>query len=351
MRGKHASILLVALLLVGWFNPFDAIATELRYDDVTREYDNVDADVTDGFVREDIEPERSSISSDDSNVREEIMELERIIRDINSGLDKEYLDKLVRDAELFDEKSVREELERIDVKWDDLPVWDEKSTDGDLSDWEDAIREYDRLVAEGMELFSRDRSFEELEGKMMELIREISANEPDLERIASFGDPREEGVVIDEIFRITEIFIDETIIGDEGVERATGLMIRGTGPPDSTVVLFIYSTPIMVSTRTDSEGNWTYLLERELEDGSHEVYVASVDNTGRILAKSKPAPFVKEAAAIQVDLLPLPGGEFSALGFFEGKVITILIAIFALIVATTIVLVGIAVGKGKNSQQ
>ncbi len=319
MRGIHVSILLAALLLIGWFNPFGVVATDLRYDDPT--------------------------------VQEEVMELERIIRDINSGIDEEYLEKMVRDAEFFDEEVVLEELDRINVEWGDIPIRDEELTERTLSEWEDAIQEYDRLVAEGMELFSRDGSFEELEGRMMDLIREISASEADLERIASFGDPREEGVLLDEIFRITDILVDEIMIGEDGIERATKLMIRGTGPPDSTVMLFIYSTPIMVSTRTDSEGNWSYLLERELEDGRHEVYVASVDNTGKILAKSDPAPFVKEAAAIQVDLMPFPGGEFSALGFFEGKIIFILIAIFALIVATTIVLVGIAVGKGKNSQQ
>ena len=63
------------------------------------------------------------------------------------------------------------------------------------------------------------------------------------------------------------------------------------------MTLYIFSTPIIVTVKADSEGRWTYELDKELEDGNHEVYVATVDNSGKIVAKSNPIPFVKQANA------------------------------------------------------
>jgi len=87
---------------------------------------------------------------------------------------------------------------------------------------------------------------------------------------------------------------------EDGVERIA-TVISGTGTPDSYLTLYIYSDPIVVSVKTDSEGNWRYELDRDLEDGDHEVYVAVTDNIGRITAQSKPMPFVKVAEAVTVD--------------------------------------------------
>ena len=52
--------------------------------------------------------------------------------------------------------------------------------------------------------------------------------------------------------------------------------------------------------KTDESGNWSYELDKDLEDGEHEVYVAVTDNTGKITSKSKPLAFVKTAQAISV---------------------------------------------------
>ncbi len=52
--------------------------------------------------------------------------------------------------------------------------------------------------------------------------------------------------------------------------------------------------------KTDSEGNWTYELDKELENGEHGAYVAITDNTGKITGKSEPIAFVKTAEAVTV---------------------------------------------------
>lgn len=80
-------------------------------------------------------------------------------------------------------------------------------------------------------------------------------------------------------------------------EVADKLTFTGRGLPDSFVTLYIFSTPVIVTVETDNEGKWSYELDRELPDGEHEMYVATVDNSGKIVAKSSPVPFVKVANA------------------------------------------------------
>lgn len=72
----------------------------------------------------------------------------------------------------------------------------------------------------------------------------------------------------------------------------------GKGLPNTLVTLYIYSDPIIVVVKTDENGNWSYDLDTNLEDGHHEVYAAVTDTLGRITAQSSPIPFVKTAQAI-----------------------------------------------------
>jgi len=95
--------------------------------------------------------------------------------------------------------------------------------------------------------------------------------------------------------------VERVMSRTEDGEDRVATVISGTGTPNSYLTLYIYSDPIVVSVKTDSDGNWKYELDRDLEDGDHEVYVAVTDNLGRITAQSKPMPFVKTAEAVTVD--------------------------------------------------
>lgn len=77
----------------------------------------------------------------------------------------------------------------------------------------------------------------------------------------------------------------------------TAAEIRGRGLPNSFVTLFIFSTPTVVTVRTDADGMFVYTFDKELEDGEHDVYVAVTDNVGKIIAHSNPFSFIKEAQA------------------------------------------------------
>lgn len=88
--------------------------------------------------------------------------------------------------------------------------------------------------------------------------------------------------------------ISSTTANSETPKR---LRISGTGLPNSYITVYIFSTPTIVKVKTDSRGEWTYTLDKELENGEHEVHVATVDNSGKILAKSNAIPFTQTAEA------------------------------------------------------
>jgi hypothetical protein len=74
-------------------------------------------------------------------------------------------------------------------------------------------------------------------------------------------------------------------------------LISGRALPNSFVTLYIFSTPVVITVKTDAGGNWNYIFDKTLENGSHEMYVGITDNEGRIVAKSNPISFVKTAEA------------------------------------------------------
>lgn len=92
----------------------------------------------------------------------------------------------------------------------------------------------------------------------------------------------------------------------EKQEPTQALVFSGKALPNSFVTLYIFSTPIVVTVKTDSEGKWHYTLDKELENGAHELHVAMVNNEGRIIAKSPPVPFVKTAEAVEYTPLLAP---------------------------------------------
>lgn len=83
-------------------------------------------------------------------------------------------------------------------------------------------------------------------------------------------------------------------------EGAMRVVFQGNGPPNTVVTLFIYSgTPLVITTTTDEYGNYTYILDKSLLDGRHEVYVTVTDESGKIIEKSSPLSFfIREARAV-----------------------------------------------------
>ncbi len=108
-----------------------------------------------------------------------------------------------------------------------------------------------------------------------------------------FESPKDKGVVRNE-YKVEDVKMEKD--GDENK-----ILLKGKALPNTFVRVYIYSNnPIIVTVRTDNDGNWSYKLDKELKNGEHEVYVAITDNTGKITSKSKPLAFVKTAKAVSV---------------------------------------------------
>ncbi len=118
---------------------------------------------------------------------------------------------------------------------------------------------------------------------------------PEEEDKMVYENPKEKGELKKDIYSVTKV---ETVDLGDGKQ---GLKVSGKGPANSYITVYIYSgQPIIVTVKTDSNGDWTYTVDKELENGDHEVYAAVTNNTGEIKAKSEPLPFVKTAEAITV---------------------------------------------------
>lgn len=50
------------------------------------------------------------------------------------------------------------------------------------------------------------------------------------------------------------------------------LSFKGKAKPNSVVLLYVYSEPLVLSTTADSNGDWSYALEDPLQPGNHEAY-------------------------------------------------------------------------------
>jgi hypothetical protein len=156
--------------------------------------------------------------------------------------------------------------------------------------------------------------------------------------VEQFESPTEKGEVKTDLFFVTEISVQTP--ADPGVSTSTEkITFKGYAAPYAQVTLFIYSTPIIVTVTANAQGVWAYELDRELEDGRHTMYVAQVDNSGKIVAKTDPIFFTKTEAQIEVEpsesvLISAPRRSIVDSYF----ILTVsIIFIFALIVTITII--------------
>ena len=109
--------------------------------------------------------------------------------------------------------------------------------------------------------------------------------------VASGGETRD-------IFEVQEITVHSALPqGAATPERGGTISFAGRALPNSFVTLYIFSTPIVVTVKSDSSGSWRYTLDSEMPNGNHQLYVATVDAGGKILAKSPVIPFIKTAEA------------------------------------------------------
>lgn len=69
---------------------------------------------------------------------------------------------------------------------------------------------------------------------------------------------------------------------EEDGKRVKGIEFSGYSTPDSPILIYVFSDPIILSSETDSDGHWTYTLEDPLEPGNHEAYVLAETDEGYV---------------------------------------------------------------------
>lgn len=131
----------------------------------------------------------------------------------------------------------------------------------------------------------------------IEIIRGYNPVDATPEAVIKFESPKDSiGLSRPDVLVVETVTPIEKVVTDSH-EPPVISEIRGRGLPDSFVTLYIFSTPTVVTIRTNTDGDFVYTFDKELEDGQHDVYVAVTDNRGEIIAHSNPFSFVKEARA------------------------------------------------------
>jgi len=118
------------------------------------------------------------------------------------------------------------------------------------------------------------------------------------------------------------------------------LSFEGVALPNTYVTLYIYSTPIIVAIKTDDSGSWSYELERELENGEHQMFVATVDNSGKIIARSNPILFTKTADAASIGIAGGLDSSIDTRNFIQDNFILITLALLIAVVILAMMFVG-----------
>jgi hypothetical protein len=156
-----------------------------------------------------------------------------------------------------------------------------------------------------------------------------------------YDDPREdETAFVSELYTVSKVDVVE-------VEGQKKLTMSGKGLPNSYVTVYVFSTPVVVTVKTDNRGDWTYEFDQELENGQHEVYVATVNNSGKLVARSNSIPFTKTAEAAAIGSFQLNDNTESQT-FVEQNLELLILTVLLAAILITLMLAG---GRGSKTDK
>ena len=170
----------------------------------------------------------------------------------------------------------------------------------------------------------------------------MNPRDPVPSAVIAYEDPKSSGTQRNDLFSVVAVSVVHTILKPDGTKTADKIAINGKAAPGSFVTLYIFSTPIIVTVKVNARGEWSYVLDKELEDGTHLIYVAMTNGNGKIIAKSNPIPFIKQAEAATLDKNSFDLGSQGAKPSFFGNqpILTGLILLLA-VTGLALIIVGL----------
>ena len=187
----------------------------------------------------------------------------------------------------------------------------------------------------------------------VEIIRGFNPNDAASEAVIVYRSPKETvGIVANKNLVVAEVVPNIQVpesISETATVQAT---VRGTALPNSFITLYIFSTPTVVTVRTEADGSFEYTFSKELEDGEHQVFVALTDNTGDIVAQSEPFTFIKQAeafTAVDAQAVTSDSGSTEVLGAPVSPYRTVL-SMSVLALGILLILLGIGLRSNKPEE-
>ncbi len=153
----------------------------------------------------------------------------------------------------------------------------------------------------------------------------------------AYQDPREDR----EAFVSSTYRVDKMHLVQKDAENSNEKIIfEGSALPNTFITLYIYSTPLVATVKTDSDGKWTYGLDSKLENGEHQMFVATVGTSGKIVIRSNPVIFTKSAEAATIGIAGNLNNSITTQNFLKDNFILITLAILISIVVMGMMFVG-----------
>lgn len=282
-------------------------------------YEDVSETLEKGLLTKPEEIDALQIRIDDAFV-----EMETSLEDV-SGVDVDFTQSIsdVREVVSKYRTQVEENQRLIEERGGDLL---EKDTD------EDGLSDYDEIY-----LYNTDPENANTTGGRFNDAQKVNNGinpASDTEERIKFADPRnDKDAYISDVYAVDRVELIEI----NGKKR---INLKGKALPNSYTTLYVYSTPVIVTIKSDGRGDWSYTLDRELEDGNHNVYVATVNNSGRLIARSSAIPFTQTAEAAAIGTFGIGETSVSQNSFVQENFVLIILAILLSAIVITLILTG-----------
>jgi chemotaxis protein histidine kinase CheA len=233
------------------------------------------------------------------------------------------------------QKRIEEILEKAETQFREIakekkeiyPAAFKDSDQDEISDWQELILGTDPLNPDT----DRDGYLDGTEYKIG-----YDPKKPGPADKILWQDPREKG-------KVGERLAIEKV---EIIEKK--LKITGRGVPNSFVTIYIFTKPIVALAKVNENGFFEYILDKELADGTHTVYVALTNNKGEIEEKSAPYTFLQTQGKI-LRISEIPTAEVAAppSEVLKRSFLVLVLGLIALSLGIGFFVMGIAIQRKK----